>query len=191
MVLTRVAIVEAGLRLLDDYGLADLTMRRVGDALGVKAGALYYHVPNKQSLLAAVADAILAEQEIPDDGLSPGTWLTAWAVNLRQTLLRHRDAAELIASSMALGLGQVDPRAAGRRHLATAGLDDETAVAVMRALLHLVLGQVMEEQTRRQMVDLGLARAESLDDYDAQFRFAIRLLVRGVDTNLDGDALAG
>ena len=180
MALSRAVIVEAGLRLLDDYGLADLTMRRVGDALGVKAGALYYHVPNKQSLLAAVSDAILAEQEIPGDNLPPDAWLTAWAINLRATLLRHRDAAELITSSMALGLGHVDPRASGRRHLAASGLDDDTAFAVMRALLHLVLGQVMEEQTRRQMVDLGLAGPDILDDYDAQFRFAVGLLVGGI-----------
>ncbi|HMR47949.1 MAG TPA: TetR/AcrR family transcriptional regulator C-terminal domain-containing protein [Arachnia sp.] len=178
MALSRAAIVEAGLSLLDDYGLADLTMRRVGDALGVKAGALYYHVPNKQSLLAAVSDEILAEQETPDGDLPPAEWLTAWAINLRETLLRHRDAAELVASSMAMGLGHVDPRTAGRRYLVDAGLPDDTAFAVMRALLHLVLGQVTEEQTRRQMVDLGLAGAEVLDDYDAQFRFAIGLLVQ-------------
>lgn len=187
MALTRAAIVEAGLNLLDDYGLADLTMRRVGDALGVKAGALYYHVPNKQSLLAAVADAILAEQEVPDADLPPDAWLTAWAITLRETLLRHRDAAELIASSMALGLGQIDPSALGRRHLTATGLDAETAAALMRALLHLVLGQVMEEQTRRQMVDLGLAGEDILDDYDAQFRFAVSLLIRGASQLVSAD----
>ena len=168
MALTSAAIVDAGLGLLDDYGLADLTMRRVGDALGVKAGALYYHVPNKQSLLAAVADAILAEQEIPDADLPSAAWLTTWAVALRETLLRHRDAAELVGSSMALGLGRVDPRAPGRLRLREDGLDEAAAAAVMRALLHLVLGQVMEEQTKRQMIDLGLAAPDPTENPDAQ-----------------------
>ena len=71
MALTRRAIVEAGLRILDEYGLGDLSMRRVADALGVQAGALYYHVPNKQSLLAAVADEILAAQPPADEQVGP------------------------------------------------------------------------------------------------------------------------
>lgn len=88
---------------------------------------------------------------------------------------------------MALGLGQIDPRALGRRHLTATGLDAETAAALMRALLHLVLGQVMEEQTRRQMVDLGLAGEDILDDYDAQFRFAVSLLIRGASQLVSAD----
>ena len=58
MALSRAAITGAGLEILDIYGLGDLSMRRVADTLGVQAGALYYHVPNKQSLLAALADEV-------------------------------------------------------------------------------------------------------------------------------------
>ena len=66
MALSRAAIVDAGLGILDAYGLGDLSMRRVADALGVQAGALYYHVPNKQSLLAALSDEVLAEGDVVD-----------------------------------------------------------------------------------------------------------------------------
>ena len=51
MALTKRAVVEAAGAILDEFGLADLSMRRVADVLGVQPGALYYHVPNKQSLL--------------------------------------------------------------------------------------------------------------------------------------------
>ena len=64
MALSRAAIVDAGLGILDAYGLGDLSMRRVADALGVQAGALYYHVPNKQSLLAALSDEVL--EDVPE-----------------------------------------------------------------------------------------------------------------------------
>ncbi|HOA27013.1 MAG TPA: TetR family transcriptional regulator, partial [Arachnia sp.] len=120
MALSRAAIVDAGLGILDAYGLGDLSMRRVADALGVQAGALYYHVPNKQSLLAALSDEVLAEVPEPDQGLAAGEWLAVWADGVRAALLARRDGAELVASSLALGLGGVDLAPPARR-LADAG----------------------------------------------------------------------
>ena len=55
MSLSREAILSTAQRLLTDYGLEDLTMRRLASELNVRAGALYYHVPNKQELLLQVA----------------------------------------------------------------------------------------------------------------------------------------
>lgn len=60
MGLTSDAIVTAAHRLLADYGLHDVTMRRLAAELGVQPGALYYHVPNKQELLRRVAQQLLA-----------------------------------------------------------------------------------------------------------------------------------
>lgn len=173
MALSRQAITDAGLGILDAYGLGDLSMRRVADALGVQAGALYYHVPNKQSLLAAIADEILAPALA-----TKLDHLATWAHTLRDALLRHRDAAELVASTHALGLGTVDPTAPGRRLLAEAGHPEPTAA--MAALLHFVLGHVVEEQTQAQMHALGL-----VDHFDAaqaahHFQVGVDTFVRGV-----------
>ena len=52
-------VVEAATTLLDDYGIADLTMRRLARELSVSPGALYWHFANKQQLLGAIADRIL------------------------------------------------------------------------------------------------------------------------------------
>ena len=62
MSLTTHDIVAAGLEILDNYGLEDLSMRRLAQLLDVKASALYWHVANKQTLLAAMADEILGEE---------------------------------------------------------------------------------------------------------------------------------
>ena len=179
MALTRRAIVEAGLRILDEYGLGDLSMRRVADALGVQAGALYYHVPNKQSLLAAVADEILAAQPPADEQVGPIVdWLASWAHGLRRRLLAHRDAAELVASTHALGLGAVDPCAAGR-----AGLEREGApepAATMAALLHFVLGHVVEEQTQAQMHELGVVANFDPEEHRRNFAWGLSLFTSGV-----------
>lgn len=47
-------ITAAAYRHFEETG--DVSMRRVGDAVGVSATALYYHFRNKQALLDAVAD---------------------------------------------------------------------------------------------------------------------------------------
>lgn len=178
MALSRDGIVEAGLTILDEYGLGDLSMRRVADALGVQAGALYYHVPNKQSLLAAIADEILRVPSAAEERGGVSRDLSTWAHDLRTALLRHRDAAELVASAHALGLGTVDPTAAGRALLAADGHPEPEAT--MAALLHFVLGHVVEEQTREQMHALGV-----LDHFDAaaaqrHFEVGVETFVRGV-----------
>lgn len=171
------AIVAAGLELLDRYGLGDLSMRRVAETLGVKAGALYYHVPNKQSLLAGIADEVLGAMAVPDDELPPDLWLTRWAGNLRCALLARRDGAELVASTLALGLGRSDPRWAAVDLLEIVGIEE--AEATVSALMHFVLGHVTAEQTRSQLVELGVVA-----DFDgaasaADFRHGVALFVRG------------
>ena len=52
-------VVDAATAILDEYGIADLTMRRLARELKVTPGALYWHFANKQHLLGAVADRIL------------------------------------------------------------------------------------------------------------------------------------
>ncbi|WP_326672449.1 TetR/AcrR family transcriptional regulator C-terminal domain-containing protein [Streptomyces sp. NBC_01257] len=103
MPLQRSEVVDAALTLLDDIGLDALSTRRLATELGVRPGALYWHVKNKQDLLDALAEKILGELSPPADG---GDWretVRAMAVNLREVLLAHRDAARLVAGSAWLG----------------------------------------------------------------------------------------
>jgi AcrR family transcriptional regulator len=65
--LTRVRIIEAALEIIDDEGLGALNMRRLAAAVGVKPMSLYHHVPNKESILDAVAECI-AEAALGDHG---------------------------------------------------------------------------------------------------------------------------
>ena len=51
--LTRVAVVDAALELMDAHGVDWLTMRRLADHLGVTAPTLYWHVRNRSELLDA------------------------------------------------------------------------------------------------------------------------------------------
>ena len=51
----RPALIDQALRTIDRHGVEGLTLRGVGEALGVSRTALYRHFSDKQSLIAAVA----------------------------------------------------------------------------------------------------------------------------------------
>src|ERR1700712_2461317 len=93
-------VANAALRILDEYGLPDLTMRRLAAALDVQPSALYWHFPNKQTLLAELADRIVATRRAPEQPVD-SPWqdaVRAEAGALRDALLSYRDGAEVVSS---------------------------------------------------------------------------------------------
>lgn len=173
MALSRASIVDAALGILDRYGLGDLSMRRLADALGVQPGALYYHIANKQQLLAAVADELLGS-------LGDAPTLAAWAAQYRKVLLGHRDAAELVASSRATKLGVVDPTAGVR-----ALLPESSADAVLATFEHFILGATMSDQTRAQLHALGILPSFDEEGAERAFEDGIEILTRGTRIFID------
>lgn len=150
---SRQDVVRVALQVLDRYGLADLTMRRLGAELGVRASALYHHFPDKQHLLAAVADEILARRSPPTPGTSREEEVLAACRSLRDALLAWTDGVEVVATARAYGLGGAAAYEDLRAPLGD--LDPALADSTTRALLHLVLGHVGEEQLHLQAVAAG------------------------------------
>jgi AcrR family transcriptional regulator len=89
--LNREAVVQAGIRLADEHGLAAVSMSRVAESLGFKTMALYRHVANKEELLFLMHD--VASQPPPEDPRPSGKgWradLTAWCLEQQAVLRRH------------------------------------------------------------------------------------------------------
>ena len=113
-------VVEAATAILDNYGIADLTMRRLARELNVTPGALYWHFANKQQLLGAVADRIL--RPVDDMHRPVGASVSpAYATRLRDALLSHTDGAELVSASFAAGQSEAMARILAR--LADAAAD--------------------------------------------------------------------
>ena len=65
--LNRERVLRAAVDLADREGIEALSMRRLGQELGVEAMSLYNHVANKEDLLDGMVDAIVAEIERTDD----------------------------------------------------------------------------------------------------------------------------
>jgi AcrR family transcriptional regulator len=94
--LTREAIVEAALRVLDAEGIEGLSMRRVAEELGTGAASLYWHVRNKDELLQLVFEQVTQEVSLPEP--DPSRWqeqLGELATQMRAVLNRHRDVARI------------------------------------------------------------------------------------------------
>lgn len=156
-------VLNSALVLLENHGLAELTMRKLALDLGVQPSALYWHVPNKQQLLAELADRIVARARHVPHNSDWQLHVTAVARALRDALLSCRDGAELVSSSLALGLGGTLANRRLSDAIARVSIDRELADATAVILVHQILGQVWHEQQRSNAQRLGVAVPESRD----------------------------
>lgn len=183
-------IVHTALELLAVGGLHALAMRRIASELGVQQSALYWHFDNKQQLLAAVADRVVAPVEA-GTGADWRQQIETLAVRLRAALLRYPDGAELVATTVAFRLGAQRPLQRFTDELAQAGLSAADAEVAAAVLLHFVLGYTTDEQQHRQAAALGaIDREEAGPDgarsADDRFLGGVRLIVAGVEAQARG-----
>lgn len=144
--LSREKILDTAFDLLSRYGLADLSMRRLATELGVAPGALYYHVKNKQELLASLASRMVRGVEF--SGSMAQHRLLAGARELYAPVARVRESAEVIRLALALHPQELVFVTVARDIFAAEGLDDERALLAAKTLLHMCVSMVEEEQTR-------------------------------------------
>jgi AcrR family transcriptional regulator len=137
--LTRADIVVAARNLMNEHGVEWLTMRRLAEHLGVKAGAIYWHFANKDEICVDVVDAIEADLD----------WSAATTGAPRERLVAHIEClrAHWQQNPSAVALGRrFRPTAAGRfteagqQLLIDMGLPADEAVEQWRALIWMVIG---------------------------------------------------
>lgn len=77
-------MLDKAVALADKDGIEALSMRKLGQALGVEAMSLYKHVANRGELVAAMVDSVVEQFELPDDE-------PAWDVAIRRCAIRAHD----------------------------------------------------------------------------------------------------
>jgi len=141
----RDSVARAALALLDEVGLADLSMRRIAARLDVQPSALYWHFASKQELLAELADRITTR--IPAGSAD----VLTTARSIRDALFAYRDGAELVLSTYALRLGSSHAQVALEASLGPASTERATAI------LHFILGHTTLAQLRMHAESHGAA----------------------------------
>lgn len=184
----RESVTDIALALLDEVGLPDLSMRRLAAELDVQPSALYWHFENKQELLAAVADRIVARIPIHSSvaaALPARLLLTARGI--RDALLSYRDGAEVVMSTSALGLGAARAQEAIVEALGVDVPDsarrDEAAAAILQFVLGhtTLLQQRMHAESHGADASEGRAHAAGPDLSDSVFDAGIALFAFGLE----------
>lgn len=172
MPLERGRILETALKLLDELGLKDLSMRKIADDLQVKTASLYYHVKDKEELMQLLSDRICGGMDRIDPSLPWREQLTQWANQFRTVLLSRRDAVELFRQTIANGHERLTQIERLFQCLVSAGFSDCQVPWLASMVKSFVLG-FAEEEARFRARARGFASREAMNEHDEQ---AFRLL---------------
>ncbi len=96
-------VLRAALTLADAAGTEALTMRRLGQELGVEAMSLYKHVANKDAVLDGIVDLVVGEITVPRPGDDWKAAMRRRGISAHEVLMRHRWACPLLMSRVNTG----------------------------------------------------------------------------------------
>ncbi|MGX1760275.1 TetR/AcrR family transcriptional regulator C-terminal domain-containing protein [Streptomyces lydicus] len=193
-------VVDAALALVGLGGLASLTMRRLSDALGTQPPALYRLFRDKDALVDAMADAVLASALGPLPEADWETRVSVLAGRLRAAMLGQRDGARIVGGSYTTRQPTMVLADSLLAAMEEAGFTGEAAVWAMTTVFSYVLGEALEQQGRTQ-VDLEEAQATfsaegyphlarspmaALLDFDTRFAFGLRIITAGLREGAQG-----
>ena len=199
--LTREGIVKTALAIVDRDGLKALSMRRLGAELGVDPMAVYYHVPNKDALLDAIVEAVMAEIDLTvDDPAAPAEERVLCAARAyRDAMLAHANALPIVLSRGPRTPVAMRPVELLIGILRDAGLQPTQAMAGMNAIAATVRGTIamvvddsaepptpveleamIEQFPADEFPNLREAAMCSPDFIGEDFEFGVRALARGL-----------
>jgi TetR/AcrR family tetracycline transcriptional repressor len=210
MKVNREIVIRAGLKLLNEVGLEQLTLRRLAKELKIQAPTLYWHFKSKEALIDAVATLVLAKGA---PGLVPSkfydkksandwkTWVNAFGIGLRQTLLKYRDGARVVAGSHLTDTVFMETTELIGSRLVKAGFPVRKAVVLLSTVYTFTVSFVIEEQAvfpvegkrspaydlqkrnatldRRKFPLLRQSGAILFDHFEQRYKDSLDLIVRG------------
>jgi AcrR family transcriptional regulator len=205
--LTKERVLRAAVELADRGGIEALSMRKLGQELGVEAMALYRHVRNKDDILDGAIDAVVAEVQLPRPGDDWQSSIRESALASRQVMLRHPWAPQVIVERPEIGPATLRHINAMMEILRGAGFSLELAHHAIHVLGSRILGFTQDpfddaanpppdpETAARLARELGeqfpylgeLAAAVSHEgglggcDDDFEFKFGLDLILEGLE----------
>ncbi len=148
--MNREILTRGALKLLNELGLEQLTLRRLGAEVKVQAGAAYWHFKSKEELVDEMATMLLADAA---SDLLPARkqsgwqeWVCAFGEGLRRALLRYRDGARMVTGTRLTNTAYMKTAEAVGEQLIQAGFTLRQAVVLLSTVYNYTLSFVIEEQ---------------------------------------------
>ncbi|MCP3974513.1 MAG: TetR family transcriptional regulator [bacterium] len=94
--LSRERVLRAAVSLADEGGIGAVSMRKVGNELGVEAMSLYNHVANKEEMLDGMVDIVVGEIDLAVDDVDWKSTMRSRMMSARQILVQHKWAAAVL-----------------------------------------------------------------------------------------------
>ena len=198
--LSRERILRAALSVVDCEGLEAISMRRLGEELGVEAMSLYNHVPNKAAILDGILEIVLAE--LPS-WQPPAPWpaaIRARALALRAVLRAHPHVLPLFANRPAVTPASILHIEGALEVFHTAGMPMPYALGAFQVVVAFVVGHTIasyaprrQEESQPQYEQLSpvafprvreAARLLPARDLEKEFELGLDAMLAGLDTLL-------
>lgn len=205
MKINRDLVTRAGLKLLNEIGLEQLTLRRLAKELDVQAATIYWHFKDKQELLDEMATTVWVEGSVH---MMPRrrsndwrVWASAYGEGIRKVLLAYRDGARMVSGTRWTTTEplKITERIGGQ--LIASGFHLRTATVLLSTIYNYTLSFTMEEQAvfptpgkraphyaleaRTARLDPAIfplqrqATTILFDRYDRRFREGLALILNG------------
>lgn len=202
--LDRDTVLRAAVALADEVGLAALSMRKLGEAVGVEAMSLYNHVANKEDLLDGMVDLVFAQFSLPEVGEDWKEAMRRRGHSARAVLREHPWAIGLLETRTSPGPATLTHHDAVLGCLRSAGFSIELAGHAFAILDAFTYGFAMQEATLPfdggdETAELAeqMVAAMPVDEYPHLVEFATERAMRpgydfsdefpyGLDLVLDG-----
>jgi AcrR family transcriptional regulator len=159
--LSRERIVDAAAAVADARGLAGVSMRSVGNRLGVEAMSLYHHIAGKEQLLDELADWVFGRIQLPAPQTGWRDGMRDRAHSARAVLSTHPWGLTLVESRRAAGPAVLEHHDAVLGLLRRDGFSVVLAARAFSVIDAYVYGFVLTEQR------LPFEEGERVEDYVA------------------------
>ncbi|WP_460699866.1 TetR/AcrR family transcriptional regulator C-terminal domain-containing protein [Nocardia thraciensis] len=148
---TRAAVLNAALEIVDREGVEGLSMRRLAEAVGRDPMVIYRHVPNKAAVIDGVAEVVFTELSVDAAASDWVAEVRRVAREFRRIALAHPRAVPLLVTRpLATPLGQRPPATVRLLEdmlalLTRVGYAEVDALHIYRALFGFLYGHVLNE----------------------------------------------
>jgi len=159
--LSRERIVAAAVELLDAAGESGLTFRALSARLKTGPGAIYWHVANKDELLGAATDAVLAGTLVPAAGQTPEQAIREIALGLFDAIDEHAwVGAQMSRTASQSATLRIFERIG--RQVQALGVPAEAQFYAASAVLNYILGVAGQNAANARTQSPGTSRADVL-----------------------------